>query len=149
MRLMSTLRQRLETSVAGEAGFTLIEMIIAIQVIGILMTISVPSFLMTRIRANIRAASSDVSASIPTAELYYGDPTLGNNTYKNMTLASLQALDPATKLEAVVVSTDFSTYCLQMSVGGHRSLVVRGLRRTNAGEIQEDVSGNCPAAASL
>ena len=149
MMRLSTLRQRLETSAGDESGFTLIELVIAMQVIAILMTISVPSFLMTRIRTNIRAASSDVSAAIPTAELYYGDPTLGNNTYKNMTLASIQSLDPATKLEAVVVSTDFTTYCLQMSVGGHRSLVVRGLRRTNSGEIQEDVSGNCPAAASL
>jgi prepilin-type N-terminal cleavage/methylation domain-containing protein len=148
MRL-STLRQRLETSAGGDAGFTLIEMVIAMQVIAILMVIAIPSFLMTRIRTNIRAASADVSAAIPSTELYYGDPKLGNNTYKNMTLATIQSLDPATKLEAVVVSTDFTTYCLQMSVGGHRSLVVRGLRRTNAGEIQEDVLGNCPAATSL
>ena len=58
MRL-STLRQRLETSAGGDAGFTLIEMVIAMQVIAILMVIAIPSFLMTRIRTNIRAASAD------------------------------------------------------------------------------------------
>ena len=140
---------RLERSRADESGFMLIELIIVMQVIAILISVAVPSYLGFKVRAYKRTASSDVRSAIPTAELYYTDPTKGNLSYKNMTLAAIQAMAPGLKLDAVVVSTDFTTHCLHMSVGGRQSLVIRGERATSSGSVQEDVGASCPASAAL
>jgi prepilin-type N-terminal cleavage/methylation domain-containing protein len=149
MRRTEFLRQRLGQARADEAGFTLVELIIVVQIIGILMAIAVPTFLGYKVRANKRTASADVRAAIPDAELYYTDPTKGALSYKNLSLAAIQAMDPGAKLDGVVVSTDFSTYCLHQTVGGRQSLVVRGTRLANSGYVQEDVAAACPASAVL
>jgi prepilin-type N-terminal cleavage/methylation domain-containing protein len=148
-KLRRALARRLERPSEGEAGFTLVELIIVMQILAIAIAVAVPDYLGLKGRANKRAASADVRNAIPTAELYYVDPTKGALTYKNMTLPVLQAMDAGIKLDAVVVSTDFTTYCLHMTVGAYKSLVVRGLRPTNFGAVQEDVPGTCPAASAL
>lgn len=142
---MSRIRRRL----ANEGGFTLIELLIVLQILAILLAISVPEMVGFRVRANKRAAAADVRNAINDAENYWIDPTRGNQSYKNMTLALLKATDPNIKVDTVVVSSDFSTYCLQKSVAGYRSIVIRGLRASNGGLVQENVAGNCPASAAL
>jgi prepilin-type N-terminal cleavage/methylation domain-containing protein len=143
------LSRRLRQGAAAESGFTLVELIIVVQIIGIVMAMAVPSILGYKQRANKRAASSDVRTAIPVAELYYGDASLGKLSYKNMTVTALQTMSPGVKLDAVVVSTDFTTYCAQRTVGGFKSIAVRGLRPAAGGAVQENVSSDCPAAGSL
>jgi hypothetical protein len=67
-----------------------------------------------------------------------------------MTLAKLQAIDQGLTLDAagVVVSTDNTTYCLEKTVGGFHSIVIRG-RRTQSGGVVQEATGDCPAAGSL
>jgi Tfp pilus assembly protein PilE len=126
-----------------------VELLIVLEIVGILVAVAVPSYLGYRIRANRRASAADVRSAINDAELYWSDPSKGNLTYKNMSLAALKTIDPGVKLDAVVVSTDNSTYCLHMTVGGAKSLVIRGVRAQNGGLVQENVSGSCPAAGAL
>jgi type IV pilus assembly protein PilA len=110
MRL-ATLRQRLRND---EGGFTLIELLVVLVIIGILLAIAVPSYLGFKDRANQRAAESDARSAVPSAEAFYSD----NNTYANLSVAALTAIDSGLSSAVAVGNATLSGYCLSATVGG-------------------------------
>ena len=114
---ISGLKRRLPRE---ESGFTLIEMLIVLVIIGILLAIAVPSYLGFKDRASKSAAQANVRSAVPAVEAYYAD----TGHYTNMALASgdapdtggLKGIDAGVKL--TVVSAGASTYCISNTQGG-------------------------------
>jgi prepilin-type N-terminal cleavage/methylation domain-containing protein len=133
---MEYLRKRL----AREEGFTLVELLVVIVIIGILLAIAVPSYMSFRDSANGRAASADVRAAIPAAEAYFTD----NGSYAGMTKIALQGIDTGLTVENdPIIGSLGKSYCLQMTVGTKVVSVQRGQQVVANGAVQVDTA--CPA----
>ena len=70
--------QRIRNKRQGQKGFTLIELMIVIAIIGILAAIAIPNFISYRKRSYDTAAQSDLKNLMTAQEAYYVD----NSTYK-------------------------------------------------------------------
>jgi type IV pilus assembly protein PilA len=95
---MLVLRVTDTSGVRDERGFTLIELMIVVMIIGVLVTIALPTFLGARTRAYDSAAQSDIRNAFVAEKAYYSD----NLTYTT---------DPATMtaIEAAITYLDGDT----------------------------------------
>ena len=94
-------------------GFTLVELLVVLVIIGILLTIGVASYLGFRNRASDAAAKQELRAALPSVYAYSTD----NDGFAGMTLSALQSYDQALTGISVLAATD-DTYCLGASVDG-------------------------------
>jgi type IV pilus assembly protein PilA len=105
---------RLHPSVSGEGGFSLIELLVVILIIGILAAIAIPSFLSQKSKATDSSAKELARTAETTAETYASDH--GGN-YHGMTVGELQ-----TDEQAIIGCPSSSNACLkEVTVEGARS----------------------------
>jgi len=114
--MFKRIRQRLDGS--SEQGFTVIELLVVIIIIGILLAIAVPSYLGFRDRAASNTAMANLRAALPSAKAYFADETGGAGSYVGMTRAKLVAIDSGISPTLTVASVTATTYCITDTVSG-------------------------------
>src|SRR5690242_11867583 len=112
-RLFTAIRHRLQ----GDEGFTLVELTIVLLILGILMTIAIPSYLAFKDRASKQAAKAD-AAQVMRSIVAYGadnypnsasdpDASTTDSGYTGMDLTAL-----ATKYDASISTVAGQPYIL-------------------------------------
>jgi type IV pilus assembly protein PilA len=133
---MLVFRMTDRSGVRDERGFTLIELMIVVMIIGILVVIALPTFLGARTRAYDRAAQSDIRNAFAAEKAFYTDDLTYTTDPATMTSieAAITYVDGDTPLVTDLVYLDLDPIPKTIYVSAlSKSGICYYLRETNGG----------------
>ena len=149
---------KLQSRLHNEKGFTLVELLVVILIIGILAAIAIPSFLSQTAKGKDASAKSAARNAQTAAETFNVD---NNGSYAGMTPAALLTIEPTLNEIGTAgngltlrVAPTASTYSIQVqdptSSGGTNSTftVARAADGTVTRSCAPVSTGGCPATGT-
>ncbi len=99
--------ERLRSRSKDESGFTLVELLVVMLIIGILAAIAIPSFFAQRDKATDSEAKSAARTAQTSIETYATD---NGGSYAAATPADLETIEPTLDATKLAVTSDTDTY---------------------------------------
>ena len=140
---------KLRVRAQGESGFTLVELLVVMLILGLLAAIAVPAFFNQRDKANDAKAKTTAKTTQTAMETYATD---NGGSYAAATLVKLQAIEPTIPGSGVVLS-DLAAKTYTITVTSSTAATQTfGISRADTGAISYpcdvDGTGGCPSTGS-
>jgi type IV pilus assembly protein PilA len=141
---------RTRRRLADESGFTLVELLVVILIIGVLASIGIASFLNQRSKAQDSAAKVDAVTAAKALSVWHTD----HDTFAGATADELGDIEPSLKRSAGLALSDLSADTFTVSVDSPAGTAGGGtftFMRLASGDEQRDCTnpgqGSCLATA--